>query len=88
MAITFKKRLLPPTVLTIINIIFGIFFFFFGIAIMSGIFILIGLTLTQCLYLLRNENQGKETMLENIELMCIYFAIFAVLTKTSGFFER
>ena len=88
MAITFRKPLLPPMLLNIINVLFGIFFLLFGITIISGIFIIVGQVLTQSYYLLKNENQGQETKSEYFQLLCIYLIIFAVLTKTSSFFER
>ena len=64
MAITFRKPLLPPMLLNIINVLFGIFFLLFGITIISGIFIIVGQVLTQSYYLLKNENQGQETKSE------------------------
>lgn len=88
MALTFKKRLIPRPLLTVINFFAIIFFFICGFLLMSAIFILIGLFLKQSYYLLMNQNKGRETLLELFELSILYVIILLCLTKISEFFER
>ena len=84
----FSDPVLPRPVMAVINTAAFIFYGLFGLGLVFLFCITIGYILTQSYYLLRNENKGKETTKDYIELFIIYLAMLKILTKLSAFFER
>ena len=84
----FSESILPRPIELLLKALNFIAHGFLGLICTSIIFISTGYIVAQSYYLLRNENAGKETTKEFIELIIIYLSMFVLITKMSEFFER
>lgn len=79
---------LPNAFYEIIDLLQFVLYLFFGFCFMVCWMISIGYVLSQGKYLLRNENKGKETIKDYIEIWILYLLMYKGLTKVVEFFER